>query len=32
MNWTPADIEALTPDQYDELIAWIVETQPKHED
>ena len=32
MNWTPADIDALEPEIYDELITWIVEQQPKRED
>ena len=32
MNWTPDDLAALSPDLYDELIAWIVEQQPKREE
>ena len=32
MNWTQPDIDALTPELYDELITWISEQQPKAED
>jgi hypothetical protein len=32
MNWTPAELESLTPGMYDELLAWVVEQLPKRDE